>query len=197
MDNYQGNSVMKNSLLGFAFAAFLSMSAVAQTAVPPKGADQMPMGGQMQGMTGDQAEQMRQMMQMMGDMQNKDMTPEKRAEMMKQMAPMMQSMMPMMQKMMSGMSGMAATASPASGSGAAYAAAAAKMHADMPMSYTGDADVDYAKGMIPHHEGAIAMSNVLLQYGKNPEMKKFAVDVIKAQTAEIAMLREWLAKNGK
>ena len=185
---------MKNSLLGFAFAALLSTSAVAQTAVPPKGADQMPMGGQMQGMTGDQAEQMRQMMQMMGDMQNKDMTPEKRAEMMKQMAPMMQSMMPMMQKMMSGM---AATASPASGSGAAYAAAAAKMHADMPMSYTGDADVDYAKGMIPHHEGAIAMSNVLLQYGKNPEMKKFAVDVIKAQTAEIAMLREWLAKNGK
>lgn len=185
---------MKHALAGFAFAALLSTSAVAQIAVPPKGGDQMPMGGQMQGMTGDQLEQMRQMMQMMGDMQNKNMTPEQRAEMMKQMAPMMQSMMPMMQKMMSGM---AATASPASGSGAAYAAAAAKMHADMPMSYTGDADVDYAKGMIPHHEGAIAMSNVLLQYGKNPELKKFADDVIKAQTAEIAMLREWLAKNGK
>ena len=199
---------MKRKLLGFAVAVLLSAPVLAQSPVPGqmngKGGGQMPMAGQMQGMSGDQPQQMRemmgmmrQMMPMMKQMQKKGMTPDQRAEMMKQMAPMMQAMMPMMQKMMPGAPGMMDTSSATSGSSAAYAAAMMKMQADMPMPYTGDADVDYARGMIPHHEGAIAMSNVVLQYGKNPEMKKFAEGVIKAQTAEIATLREWLAKNGK
>ena len=41
------------------------------------------------------------------------------------------------------------------------------------------------------------MANILLQYGKSPEMRKLAEDIIKGQTAEIATLREWLAKNKK
>ena len=199
---------MKHSLLGLAFAVLLSAPALAQSPAPGQmngtGGGQMPMAGQMQGMTGDQPQQMREMMDMMRkmmpmmrQMQKKGMTPDQRVGMMKQMAPVMQAMMPMMQNMMSGAPGMSDATSVASGSSAAYAAAMTKMHGDMSMAYTGDADVDYAKGMIPHHEGAIAMSNVVLQYGKSPEMKKFAEDVIKAQTAEIATLREWLAKNSK
>ena len=80
---------------------------------------------------------------------------------------------------------------------AAYEAAVTKMHTDMQITYTGDADNDLAKGMIPHHEGAIAMANVVLQYGKNPDLRKFAEEVIKAQTGEVATLREWLVKNSK
>lgn len=79
----------------------------------------------------------------------------------------------------------------------AFSEANTKMHQSMSMAYTGDADVDFVKGMIPHHQGAIDMAKVVLQYGKDPDTKKLAEDVIKAQEGEIAMMQEWLVKHGK
>jgi uncharacterized protein (DUF305 family) len=79
----------------------------------------------------------------------------------------------------------------------AFEAASEKMHKDMTMSFTGDADVDFVKGMIPHHQGAIDMARVELQFGKDPELRKLAEDIVKAQEAEIALMNAWLAKNGK
>lgn len=89
---------------------------------------------------------------------------------------------------------MAAAESPSS---AAFAAANAKMHADMGVPLTGNADVDFIAGMIPHHQGAVEMARIVLQYGTDPEVRKLAETIIAAQEAEIAWMTEWLAKQPK
>ncbi|MGO4352121.1 DUF305 domain-containing protein [Rhizobium sp. RAF36] len=79
----------------------------------------------------------------------------------------------------------------------AFAEANAKMHKDMMVEMTGNADVDFVRGMIPHHQGAIDMAKIELQYGKDPEIRKLAEAVIKAQEAEIAEMNAWLSENTK
>ena len=75
-----------------------------------------------------------------------------------------------------------------------YKAAMDKMHADMmALQNTGNADVDFVRGMIPHHQGAIDMAKVELANGKDPEIRKLAEGVIAAQEAEIKQMQGWLA----
>jgi len=68
------------------------------------------------------------------------------------------------------------------------------MHAGMKFDYTGDPDIDFVKGMIPHHQGAIDMAQVLLAHAKSGNVKQFAQRVIREQTKEINSMIQHLKR---
>jgi len=53
---------------------------------------------------------------------------------------------------------------------------------------TNDPEIDFARMMIIHHQGAIGMANVELQLGKNDSLKHIAQKIITEQQAEIGEL---------
>lgn len=80
------------------------------------------------------------------------------------------------------------------GSEKAYSDAAQKMMQSMQMLPTGDPDKDFVMMMRPHHQGAIDMAKVELKYGKDPELRKMASDIVSAQEKEIAEMKQWEKK---
>lgn len=77
-----------------------------------------------------------------------------------------------------------------------YDDAMMKMHENMAkVPPSGDADIDFVTGMIPHHQGAIDMAKIEVEKGKDPEIKKLAQEIIKAQENEIEFMNKWLEKN--
>jgi uncharacterized protein (DUF305 family) len=80
----------------------------------------------------------------------------------------------------------------------AYSEAMDKMHGPMMEGMkAADPDVAFVRGMIPHHQGAIDMAKVVMQYGKDPEIRKLAEAVIREQQREIGEMQEWLKKNAR
>jgi uncharacterized protein (DUF305 family) len=68
-------------------------------------------------------------------------------------------------------------------------AAMKKMMNDMSVRPTGDADVDFVAMMVPHHQGAIEMALAVLRYGRNPQIRRLAQEIIVTQQQEIAAMR--------
>jgi uncharacterized protein (DUF305 family) len=62
--------------------------------------------------------------------------------------------------------------------------------------YSGEADHDFVTMMIPHHQGAIDMAKALLLYGKDPQMRRLAQEIITEQQSEIQLMQLWLKQHG-
>jgi hypothetical protein len=64
------------------------------------------------------------------------------------------------------------------------------MHAEMQkVRSSGNADADFASLMIPHHQGAIEMSKVELQFGTDPRLRRLAQEIIVTQQSEIEVMK--------
>jgi Ca2+-binding EF-hand superfamily protein len=63
------------------------------------------------------------------------------------------------------------------------------------MEMTGDPARDFALMMIPHHQSAIDMAEVLLQHSDDPDLTRLANEIVSAQQAEIEFLQNWLGED--
>ena len=62
---------------------------------------------------------------------------------------------------------------------------------------TGDPDRDFLAMMIPHHQGAVEMSRLLLIHGRDPLVRRLAEDIIAGQQTEILSMQGRLARLGQ
>jgi uncharacterized protein (DUF305 family) len=70
-----------------------------------------------------------------------------------------------------------------------------KMHMAMgEVKQSGDNDVDFVRLMLPHHQAAIDMAKTQLLYGKDPQMRRLAQEIITDQQLEIELMQGWLKK---
>ena len=68
-----------------------------------------------------------------------------------------------------------------------------KMHMAMgAVAPSGNSDVDFVRLMLPHHKAAIDMAKTQLLYGKDPQMRRLAQEIITDQQLEIELMRRWL-----
>jgi uncharacterized protein (DUF305 family) len=87
----------------------------------------------------------------------------------------------------------AALANHATSAEEAYKEANDTMMHSMMKPMTGDPDKDFVMMMMAHHQGAIDMAKVELEYGKDPTLRALAEAIIEAQAKEIEEMKEWLA----
>jgi hypothetical protein len=70
-----------------------------------------------------------------------------------------------------------------------------KMHDGMSaIERTGNADADFVRLMLPHHQAAVDMARVQLLYGKDPQMRRLAQEIIADQQLEIQLMQLWLTQ---
>ncbi|MBI1308268.1 MAG: DUF305 domain-containing protein [Proteobacteria bacterium] len=59
-----------------------------------------------------------------------------------------------------------------------------------------DADLDFARGMMANQRQAVEMAKDVLAYGRDPDLRMLAGDVVKASGDELERLQKWLALHG-
>ena len=70
-----------------------------------------------------------------------------------------------------------------------------RMHHNMAISPSGNVDMDFARGMLAHHRGAVDMARIELEHGHDEQMRALAREVIDAQQREIEQLERWIAEH--
>jgi uncharacterized protein (DUF305 family) len=55
-----------------------------------------------------------------------------------------------------------------------------------------DSDADFVNLMLPHHQAAIDMARTQLLYGKDPQMRRLAQEIVADQESEIQLMQRWL-----
>lgn len=71
-----------------------------------------------------------------------------------------------------------------------------KMHLAMhSIAASGNSDGDFVRLMIPHHQAAIDMAKTQLLYGKDPQMRRLAQEIIVDQQSEIELMNLWLKEH--
>jgi hypothetical protein len=82
--------------------------------------------------------------------------------------------------------------SPGSASGDSFDAqmgrAMERMDQDMMVKPSGNYDRDFAAMMVPHHQGAVEMARIELQFGKDPVLRRLAQGIIVEQLQEIEVM---------
>lgn len=61
---------------------------------------------------------------------------------------------------------------------------------------SGDADLDFVRLMLPHHQAAIEMARIQLAHGGDPQVQRVAQEIITDQQSEIELMRHWLKQHG-
>ena len=77
-----------------------------------------------------------------------------------------------------------------------YAEAGMAMHHKM-MVVGANASETWARQMIEHHRGAIAMSRIAVAQAGDKELRTMAQKVVNMQVREVASLQSWLKRHGK
>ncbi|NNP75615.1 DUF305 domain-containing protein [Acinetobacter sp. Ac_3412] len=77
----------------------------------------------------------------------------------------------------------------------AYMELRSRMQVDMQINYTGNADIDFMRGMIPHHQVIVDMAKLALKYCYDPEVRMLAKNIILAQDIEIKVINAWLQRH--
>ena len=76
-------------------------------------------------------------------------------------------------------------------------AAMERMHSAMAsIERSGNSDTDFVRLMLPHHQAAIDMARTQLLYGKDPQMRRLAQEIITDQQSEIELMQLWLKQHG-
>ncbi|MDQ2806798.1 MAG: DUF305 domain-containing protein [Chloroflexota bacterium] len=81
---------------------------------------------------------------------------------------------------------------PANGTGGGMMGSAQGISGDLPaLQNAADFDQAFLQGMIPHHEMALMMAQMVRMHGRQPQLQQLAQAITTGQRAEIAQMRGW------
>jgi hypothetical protein len=70
-----------------------------------------------------------------------------------------------------------------------------RMHVAMgSVERSNNSDMDFVRLMLPHHQAAIDMAKTQLAYGKDPQIRRLAQEIITDQQSEIEQMQLWLKR---